>query len=107
MAEIQFAFFAAVVVFVLALIFGEQITALLTTIGATLFILPVVLVIIQAAFGMAGSDVATAGNISESTTFWMFSYLGAKLPSIIISEMAGAVVGAFGGLVVRTISALG
>lgn len=97
----------AVVAFVLVLIFGEQITALLTTIGAALFIVPVALVMIQATFGMMGSDVATASNISDSTTSWMFSYLGAELPGIVVSEMAGTVVGAFGGLVVRTISALG
>jgi hypothetical protein len=106
MIEVQLAFFMAVVAFVLALIFGDQITALLATIGAMLFILPVVLVFTQAAFGMIGSDAATASNISESTTSWMVSYLSAKLPSIIISEMAGAVVGAFGGLVVRALRSL-
>jgi hypothetical protein len=103
-AEITAAFLAAAIAFILTILMGPHIVELFEMMGRATLLLPIVFVLIVTMVSMMNSDPATTSNIAESTTSWTVSYMIGKLPGIIISEFAGAVVGAVGGFIVRLVS---
>jgi len=94
------------VVFILTLIFGDEIGTLLKSAGAVIVLLPIAFYFITGTFGMLHVDPKNAQAIADSTITNMINYVTAQLPSIVISDVAGAIVGAFGGFIVRAIGGM-
>jgi len=101
--EFILALITAIIVFVLTLAFSDDIGTLLKTAGAVILILPIAFYFITGMFGMLHTDPESAQTIADSTIAIIMNYVTAKLPSIIISDLAGAIVGAAGGLIVKAL----
>lgn len=103
-SEVAAAFLVATITFILTILVGPRIVEFLATMGRAILFLPIIFVLIIAMIGMMNTNPATSSNIAESTTSWTVSYFVGKLPGTMISEVAGAFVGAVGGFVVRLVS---
>ena len=104
--EFILALIIAIIVFVLTLVLHEDISALLTSIGAVIVVLPIAFYFISGWLGMLDADLETAQAIADSTISNIINYVTAKLPSIVISDVAGAIVGAVGGFLVGAVKGM-
>ena len=102
--EFILALIVAVVVFILTLIFGEEVGHLIKFAGAAIIVVPILFYFTVGTFGMLNTDPKTAQAIADSTITNIINYVTAQLPHIIIADIAGAIVGAFGGFIVKAFS---
>ena len=89
----------AALAFILTLIFGKQISTWFATVSATIIVMPILVVFTFVALGMLNADPEAARAIASSTVEEVVSYFADKLPDIVISDLAGAIVGTVGGFV--------
>ena len=99
--ELTVVLVAAVVVFLLTLIFGEEVGALMKMIGLVLLMMPILFYFIDGTAGMLSSNVTNAQIVAESTATKILEYVVVRLPGIIISDIAGALLGVLLGLLAR------
>jgi hypothetical protein len=101
--EIEFilAIITAIIVFILTLVLGEEFGSLLKSIGITIVILPILFYFLIGIMGMLNAEPENTQVIADKTISNIIDYIATKLPSIIISDLAGAIVGAIGGSIVR------
>lgn len=103
--ELEFilAIIMAGLVFILKLMFGEEIGAWLKTTSAAIVVVPILLICIFGALDMSSADPETASAIAGSTIEKVVSYAGGKFPGIVIADFAGAIAGAIGGFIVGVV----
>jgi len=106
-AELAGAFLMAIITFILALLLGSSIASVLGMIGRAALLIPILLVFLAGAIIIITADPATSANVAEATSAWSINYIVGKLPGVILSEFAGAVVGMIGGFMVRLVATLG
>ncbi|MFC1932371.1 hypothetical protein ACFLXU_01905 [Chloroflexota bacterium] len=104
--EFILALITAIIVFVLTLVLGNDISALLKSVGAVIVVLPIAFYFLSGTLGMLHVDPETAQAIADSTVSNIINYVTAKLPSIVISDVAGAIVGTVGGFFIRAVKGM-
>lgn len=99
--EFTLALFVAAIVFILTLFIGEKFGAWISTVCLAIIVAPMLFYFIVGSVGMLNADPETAKEISDTTITKITEYVSNKLPSVVISDIAGAIVGAFGGFIVK------
>lgn len=98
--EFALAVITATVVFILTLVFGSQAQMWFITVGTALVLMPILIVFLFGTSAMLNADAQAAKVTADSTVEMIVLYVSQKLPSIVISEVAGAIVGTVGGTMV-------
>jgi len=99
--EFTLALIVAAIVFILTLIFGEEFKTWIGTVCLVIIVTPILFYFIVGYLGMLNTDPETAKEISDTTITKITEYVSNQLPSVVISDVAGAIVGAFGGFIVK------
>lgn len=93
--------------FVLTLFFGKAVKDLAVTVFLWLWIGPILVIFVSGAVGILGAQPGNATAVANATIDRIVSYFSQNITGIIISDLAGALVGAFGGFLVRARAANG
>jgi len=99
--EFLLAVIVAAIVFVLTIALGEEFGTLIKFIGAVVIFLPLFFYLIVGMTGMLNAAPDQTQAIADNTISNLINYVTAKLPGIVISDVAGAFVGAIGGFIVK------
>lgn len=91
----------AVLALILSLVFGKDVRVLFVTIGVAIIVVPVLLIFISGTNAILNAGPEYAGVMADATIANIMTFYGENLPGILISEIAGALVGAFGGLAIH------
>lgn len=101
--EFTLALIVASIVFILTISFGGKFKAWIKTVGLIIVITPIAFYFIVGYLGMLDTDPETARAIADTTIAKITEYVSNQLHSIVISDIAGAVVGAVGGFIVKIV----
>jgi hypothetical protein len=74
-------------------VFGKKVAWVIGFVCALSVLLPLVLIIVLGVAGMLESDSVEAGQAASNTVSAVFAYLVENLPSLVVSALAGAIVG--------------
>ncbi len=74
-------------------VFGKKVAWVIGFVGALSVMLPLVLIVVLGIVGMLESDSVGAGQAASNTASAVFAYMADNLPGLVISAIAGAVVG--------------
>jgi hypothetical protein len=88
----------AVAVALIAYFLGKKTTSAFTAIGTTVMLLPLALIMIGGAIKMMGAPPETVGIIGNDTIASVIALITGQLPSVMMSDVAGALVGAVVGV---------
>lgn len=99
--EFTLALIVAAIVFILTLLTGEEIGTWIKTVCFVIIVTPMVFYFIVGSLGMLNTDPETAKTVADTTITKITEYVSNQLPSIVISDIAGAIVGAFGGFIMK------
>jgi hypothetical protein len=98
--EFILAILVAAFTFIIALK-NKRMASALGQISALVILGPIFFYAIAGMMGMLNADAEAVQSISDSTVTKIIDYVGGQLPSILISDLAGALVGAIGGTLVK------
>lgn len=74
-------------------VFGKKVAWVIGLVGALSVLVPLVLIVVLGIMGMLESDSIGAGQAASNTASAVFAYVAENLPNLVISAIAGAVVG--------------
>ena len=93
----------AVVAWILTILTRKNIKALFGTIGAAFIMTPILYIYISGVLEIqsVGSNITAMNEIVNETTTELFDYIGKNISEIIVSDLAGTLVGVLTGLFTR------
>jgi hypothetical protein len=74
-------------------VFGKRVAWVIGFVGTLSVLVPLLLIIVLGIMGMLESDGIGAGEAASNTVSAVFAYMVENLPDLVISAIAGAVVG--------------
>ena len=74
-------------------VFGKRVAWVIGFVGALSVLVPLLLIVILGVVGMLESDSVGAGEAASNTMSAVLAYMVENLPGLVISAIAGAVVG--------------
>ena len=100
------AFTITIITFLVSLVVGPSIFAIFGILGRAAVIMPLLLIFICGAFSIMNADPSTSASMAQATANDSINYVARILPEVVVSDVVGAIVGTFGGLIVRGLSSI-
>jgi hypothetical protein len=94
------AVFVAIVAWIATALLHENIVALVSIIGISLFLVPMLVIYLRGVVEMqsVSSNITAMTDIANNTIARLMDYFGNHLPEIAVSDIAGTLVGTVAGL---------
>ncbi|MCJ7425974.1 MAG: hypothetical protein MUO17_02375 [Dehalococcoidales bacterium] len=90
----------AIVAWIATALLHQNIVALVSTIGISFFLVPMLIIYLRGVVEMqsVSSNMTAMTDIANNTITRVMDYFGNHLPEIVVSDVAGTLVGAVAGL---------
>lgn len=93
----------AIMAWIATAILHKNIVAVVGTIGIASFLVPMLIIYLSGVIEMqsVSSDITAMTDIANNTIVKIMKYFGDHLPEIVVSDIAGTMVGSIAGLFTR------